>query len=39
MQDFIEHRPSYALLQLDLEPGESVRAEAGDRTPARRRMR
>ena len=29
MQDSIEYRPSFALLQLDLEAGESVRAEAG----------
>ena len=29
MQDSIEYRPSYALLELDLDAGESVRAEAG----------
>ena len=29
MQDTIEYRPSYALLELDLDAGESVRAEAG----------
>ena len=29
MQDTIEYRPSYALLELELEAGEAVRAEAG----------
>ena len=29
MEDNIEYRPSYALLELDLAAGESVRAEAG----------